>query len=127
MSAVAGRGALRILRLPPFPRANSAAGVLGRYRNCETAAMTLAAVLPDTLLEPLVTRDTVAIETPASLATSHMVHGTSLGPARAFPSSFPTLKERSDSRPGCRPSNEDIRCSLLVLRISKGLAPIVVD
>jgi hypothetical protein len=63
------------LEMPPFARPNSAACALGQYRNFETAFKTLILVLLDTLPAPLTTRDTVACETPESLATSLTVHG----------------------------------------------------
>jgi hypothetical protein len=57
---------------------------LGQYCNCEIAANTLVLVSPDTLEAPFITRDTVAIETPASLATSLEVLDTVLRPIDAF-------------------------------------------
>ena len=83
MASLARRLEPRIFGMPMFLRANSAARTSGQYSNSEAASNTLAAVFPDTALEPLVTRDTVAIETPASLATSFIVLGTLLTPISA--------------------------------------------
>jgi len=69
--------------MPLFLFASSEASTCGQYSNCDAARKTLAAVFPDTTLEPLVTRDTVAVETPASIATSFMVQGTLLAPSSA--------------------------------------------
>jgi hypothetical protein len=46
---------------------------LGQYCNVEIVDITLSRILPDTLPAPLATRDTVAVETPASLAMSFIV------------------------------------------------------
>src|SRR5436305_11985466 len=61
--------------MPAFARPNSAACAFGKNCNLETADMTFVLVLPDTVLVSFTTRDTVASETPASLATSLIVHG----------------------------------------------------
>jgi hypothetical protein len=47
---------------------------VGGYCNRETAPNTFALASQDTLQVPFTTRDTVAVETPASLATSFTVH-----------------------------------------------------
>ena len=60
----------RFLEIPPFARPSSAACGLGLYCNFATMLRTLLLVLVDTLSAPFTTRDTVACETPASLATS---------------------------------------------------------
>src|ERR1700728_639823 len=65
----------RFLEIPPFARPNSAACALGLNCNFETTLKTLFLVLVDTLLAPFTTRDTIADETPASLATSLTVLG----------------------------------------------------
>jgi hypothetical protein len=54
----------------PTPLFNSVACTLGRYCSLEIASKTLALLSLDTLLQPFTTRDTVVVETPASLATS---------------------------------------------------------
>jgi hypothetical protein len=84
MRAILGRYEVRFLEMPPLPRLNSAASALGQYCNCEIAAKTLVAVLTETSAEPLITRDTVAVETPANLATSLMVQGIGFGPVSVF-------------------------------------------
>src|ERR1700691_3506608 len=56
---------------------------------------TLVLVLPDTMLPPLTTRDTVAVETPASLATSFTVGTRMLLSENAFVSSRGNLKRAS--------------------------------
>jgi NhaP-type Na+/H+ or K+/H+ antiporter len=48
------------------------------------ACSTLAAVFPETALDPLVTRDTVAVETPARVATSLMVQGILVTPISPY-------------------------------------------
>ena len=63
-----------LLGMPPPPRPNSAADALGRYCNSEMAVKTIALFELDTLLIPFMTRDTVAVETQASLATSLIVY-----------------------------------------------------
>jgi len=83
MASLARRLEPRIFGMPMFLRANSAARTSGQYSNCDTASNTLASVFRDTVFEPLVTRDTVAMETPASLATSFIVLGTLLTPISA--------------------------------------------
>ena len=47
---------------------------MGQYCNLELAVMPFVLVVLDTLGAPFTTRDTVAVETPASLATSFTVH-----------------------------------------------------
>ena len=109
-----------LLGLPSLTRASSAAYAFGKYFKAEAASRTLVFVFPDTLPEPLVTRETVAIETPASLATSLMVHGARYAWASSF---FPTwLAQRTwpDSRPDRRSSNRVICCSLPGHKILKG-------
>jgi hypothetical protein len=64
----------RFLGMPALDRPNSAACPLGRYCNRETAPNTFVFASQDTLQVPFTTRDTVAVETPASLATSLTVH-----------------------------------------------------
>jgi hypothetical protein len=51
---------------------------LGQYCNLEIAVKTFVLVSQDTLPAPFTTRDTVAVETPASLATSFTVHDRTL-------------------------------------------------
>jgi len=48
---------------------------LGRNFNFEIAVVTVDLDFEDTLQLPFMTRDTVAVETPASLATSLIVDG----------------------------------------------------
>ena len=69
--------------MPAFARPNSAAFALGQYFNFEIAAKTFVLALPDTLPAPFATRDTVAVETPASRATSFTVQDTLFRPADA--------------------------------------------
>jgi hypothetical protein len=59
--------------MPPPDRPNSTAEALGRNPNWEMAFMTFVLLSHDTLPAPFTTRDTVAVETPASLATSLIV------------------------------------------------------
>jgi hypothetical protein len=67
--------------MPPFASPNSATCVLGQYCNSQIVAKTLVLILPFTLLAPFATRDTVAVETPASLATSFIVLDIIFSPA----------------------------------------------
>jgi hypothetical protein len=53
---------------------------LGQYCKLEIAVNTFALFSPDTLPAPFATRDTVAIETPANLATSFIVLAITLSP-----------------------------------------------
>jgi len=112
----------RLLGLPSLARASSAAWAFGKYFKAEAASRTLVFVFPDTLTEPLVTRETVAIETPASLATSLMVHGAGHTWASAFFPSLLAQRAWSASRSDCRSSNRVIGCSLLGSKILKELA-----
>jgi hypothetical protein len=75
---------LGFLRIPPFARPNAAAYGLGQYRNLEMADKTLVCVSRDTRSELFKTRDTVAVETPASLATSFTVDDWLFIPAVMF-------------------------------------------
>src|ERR1035437_5929679 len=70
--------------MPRFSRPNGGACALGLNCNFETAVNTLLVVLADTVHEPFMTRDTVAVETAASLPTSFTVHG-----FRVMPSNEP--------------------------------------
>ncbi len=63
----------RLLGIPPFARPNAAACPFGQYCSHETADRTLSFVTRDTLHEPFTTRETVAVDTRASLATSFTV------------------------------------------------------
>jgi len=63
------------LRYTPPARPSSAAYALGLYFNLEMAAKTFAFVMQETFAAPFTTRDTDAVETPASLATSFTVDG----------------------------------------------------
>jgi hypothetical protein len=60
--------------MPPPDRPSLAADSSGQKFNVAIAVITLAVVLFDTLSAPFTTLDTVAIETPAILATSFTVH-----------------------------------------------------
>ena len=64
------------LRTPAFVRASSEASEFGQYCRIDIACVTSAFFLFDTQAVPLRTRDTVATETPACLATSFIVHDT---------------------------------------------------
>lgn len=69
-----GQVKLRFLGMHAFDRPNSTACRLGRYCKCDTTPKTFVLASPDTLQAPFTTRETVAVETPASLATSFSVH-----------------------------------------------------
>jgi hypothetical protein len=58
--------------------------VLGQYRNPEIAFNTFVFVLRDTIPDLFTTRDTVAVETPASLAMSFTVHDWTFRPKSAM-------------------------------------------
>jgi hypothetical protein len=73
----------RFLGEVPFPRPNSAAWLLGRYCSLAIALKTLVLVSADTAPVPFVTRDTVAVETPASRATSFAMWLTSFSSTAA--------------------------------------------
>ena len=64
----------RFRGIPLFPRPSSAAWLFGRYCEPEIALDTFFFASRDTAPDPLTTRDTVAVETPASLAISITVH-----------------------------------------------------
>lgn len=64
----------RFRGIPLFPRPSSAAWLFGRYCEPEIALNTFFLDSCDTAPDPLTTRDTVAVETPASLAMSITVH-----------------------------------------------------
>src|SRR5260370_42190593 len=68
------------------PRFNSVACTFGRYCSRELAVKTLVLVSLDTLQLPFTTRDTVAVETTASLATSVAVLDTAFLSVDAFTS-----------------------------------------
>ena len=55
---------------PPCRRASIDADLSGSYPSVEMALSTFCLVSPDTLTLPFVTRETVAIDTPASVAMS---------------------------------------------------------
>jgi hypothetical protein len=61
------------LGMPALDLPSSAACSLGRYCNRETASNTFVLASQDTLQTPFTTRETVAVDTPASLATSFTV------------------------------------------------------
>lgn len=60
----------RLLDIPEFARPNSTACAFGQYRNCAIATKTFALVSLATFPALVITRETVAVETPANLATS---------------------------------------------------------
>ncbi len=60
--------------MPPPDLPNSDADALGRNCNFEIAFKTIDLLSQDTLPASFTTGDTVAVETPASLATSLIVH-----------------------------------------------------
>jgi hypothetical protein len=68
----------------PTPRFNSVACKFGQYCNREIAVKTLFLVSLDTFPLPFTTRDTVVVETPASLATSLTVLDTAFRSVDAF-------------------------------------------
>lgn len=119
--AKAGTSIPRFLGMPRFVRPNSAACPLGRYCNREMAVETLVRVSRDTSQAPFTTRDTVAVETPASEATSFIVQTRtfiSAGPFSIIPSQFEGRWAISRSR--CCSSLEGIRqSSLLVPKVRK--------
>src|SRR5579863_7395253 len=63
----------RLLGIPPFARPNAAACRFGRYCRDKTTDNTRSLVSQDTLPVPFKTRETVAVETRASWATSFTV------------------------------------------------------
>lgn len=75
---------LRLLGIPPFSRPSSAACAFGRYCTLDIAVKTFVLVLRETVPEPFTTRDTVAVETPASFAMSLTVLCRPLCPPRAL-------------------------------------------
>src|SRR5277367_3711823 len=65
----------RFRGIPPLARPSSLAWRFGRYFKAEIAASTASLVTEETFAEPFMTRDTVAVETPASFAMSLIVGG----------------------------------------------------
>ncbi len=96
-------------------RPNSAAYVFGQYCNLEIAVRTFDLVVHDTYPASFTTRDTVAVETPASPATSLIVLGLRLAAEGEF--LFPT------SAPGETMLESRRRCisSLEVIKFSPSL------
>lgn len=68
-----GRALLLFLDMPAFIRPSLIACSFGRYFKREIAVRTIVLVSRETFATLLTTRDTVAVETPANLATSSII------------------------------------------------------
>lgn len=83
----------------PLAWLNSTAAVLAQYCNVEMAFKTLVLVSRDTLPLPFATRDTVAVETPANLATSFIVPDIPLSPINRLEVINPYIATKRFSNP----------------------------